>query len=135
MQLATSVGPHRMHTASIRNVTALLRPVDTKTLYTISKLFLSKDVLHIVKSYCFYNEKDSRILNAAKCWKQMTNSLILQAMSRNMHSFENHWVFGFPSGHATEHLQLQAENCVRCGKYITLSNDEHLFPQHIFCRC
>ena len=114
---------------------SLLTPVPKTTLREISNLELNDDVLNVIKSYCYHKHSDALIINCTKWYKQMTNFLILEAVSRNTQCFENHWGFGFPSGHLTERLQLQAENCERCGNYISISNDDNLFSHHIYCRC
>ena len=119
---------------SCKKLTSLLRPVPTIRLNELSKIDLSTDVLNVIKSYCYYNYRDSLIINCAKWYKQMTNSLILEAMSRNTHHFENHWGFGFYIDHPTERLQLQAENCDRCGNYVSISEAVYI-PPSLVCGC
>ena len=115
---------------------SFLRLVPKTTMYEISKLIVNSDVLDYIKSYCYYNYRDSLVINTTKHYKLLINSLILEAISRTSGGdFENHWAFGFPSDSITERLQLQAENCDRCGNYISVSHDTNLYPQHIFCNC
>jgi hypothetical protein len=114
---------------------SFLTPVSKTTLREISNLELNDDVLNVIKSYCYHKYNDALIINRTKFYKKMTNFLILEAMSRTTHSFENHWAFGFPWDHPTERLQLQTENCGLCGNYTDVSNDSNLFSHQIFCRC
>jgi hypothetical protein len=101
---------------------------------TISKLCLNNDILFIVQSFCYYTFKDAHIINQAKTWKKKVNTLILEAMSRNTHDFQEHWGFGYSSDHA-ERLQLQAESCNLCGNYISLSSGRALISPVLFCTC
>ena len=116
------------------NSSSNLRPLSKQKTWIVSKLCLNNDILFIVQSFCYYTYKDASIINKAKNWKKKVNELILEAMSRNTHDFQEHWGFGFSSDHA-ERLQLQAESCSFCGNYISLSSGMALFSPILFCSC
>ena len=104
----------------------------------INELRLPKELIDIIKQYCFYN-----IEEVAKKNKLKTVRLIESVEYSRANRFggdpyysdsEEHWTFGFAYNESNKDtLQLQATNCSMCGNYTFYCHD---FTIHsIVCYC
>lgn len=94
----------------------------------INQINLPKDMINIVKDYCFYN-----IVQETKKKKQSINQLFRSAICIKSDVYDptyTRWLFGFNFPEWTdtsynirrETLRLEAVSCNFCGNYLETSN-------------
>ena len=131
-------------------------------IFLINKFKIPLDVCHIIKEYAYYDNKSVDFLK--ELTKQKKELLFIKgAWSRNnvpawlinpmaiITEHTEHWIFGFCNDlnfffedhtldyniHDYEKLQLQGENCKKCGEYKLLAYSSRLkLPSKLkICEC
>jgi len=115
----------------------------------INRIHLPKELLNIIKDFCFYDiptaimrqfimrqkQEICRIFNYESCSR--FHPFPYYEMDENPDTVE-HWVFCIDSEYILQysdppmHLQLQAENCSKCGNY---SHYSHGANKYTICVC
>lgn len=124
-----------------------MNTVSASKITTINQFDLPNELISVIKDYTFYYKNSLPYIKKMSSFKKPVNDTIKCAISRNNpHIFEDsvedsnadeHWCFG---GDATGRLQLQGNNCSRCGNYNVIGNNQLLRycrknVPHIMCCC
>jgi len=105
-----------------------MNTVSVSKLTTINQFDLPNELISIIKDYTFYDKTSLSYIKKMSSFKRPINDTIKSAYSRNNNfgqSLEDsvedpeYWCFGFDD---TERLQLQNNNCSRCGNYQLIGN-------------
>ena len=99
--------------------------LSNEKLFYINNIKLPKEIIEIIKQFSLINRIDAMLICYMQHKKKIINSLIDVAISRNnsyglWNNIEknSHWIFGFIHPHSEiNSLQLQGENCPKCGEY------------------
>lgn len=107
--------------------------LSNEKLHCINNIKLPKEIIEIIKEFSFMNRIDAMIICFIQHKKKIVNNLINIAISRNSNpdTFTNklsqQWAFGFlPPYSEINNVQLQAENCSKCGEYRLFSYNTHI---------
>jgi hypothetical protein len=131
-------------------------------IFLINNLKIPLELCNLIKEYAYYDNKCINFLKELTKHKKEI-SLIKSAWSRNnipnwllnpmqiLNEETEHWIFGFCNDrdffnedhaldyniHDYERLQLQAENCSKCGEFKILSYSKwlNLSPKLKLCDC
>lgn len=89
----------------------------TLTLLLINKIPKPMDILHIVKSFLFYDKKSLTFAKKVTQQKKLINCLINEGRS-DIISSSGYWIFDILSLH-NKHIinTFQAYNCTKCGEF------------------
>jgi hypothetical protein len=123
--------------------------VSLTKLIAVNAICLPNELIEVVKDYAFYDKSSLPYIKKMSSFKAPINDTIKHAISRNNPRIfqdsvedpnaEEYWCFGFDDDD-TERLQLQGNNCFRCGNYNVVGNNQLLRHcrknvPHIMCCC
>ena len=133
--------------ASIERTSFPTKVVDYKKQIVINRIRIPKEMINIIKSFCFYDNKSILMAKTEKFIKFKKTRIVMMFRDFTISRFRP----GFPEDvilddeseywtiinftHRRDEFQLEATNCKCCGNYKNTSRNFASLPKTIKCNC